>query len=275
MPVIMMGTAIEDRKGSHKELTNLMTNTVSFAIQNGIVGFDTARDYSNEKILGDIFYNLFSKRGVHREDIFVTTKIGNGQQYERNIQVQVEEALRALKLEYIDLMLLHWPLPGYYVDNWKNLCHVYKTGKVKAVGIANCRERHLLELERAQVEIMPHVVQIEYHPFRTVPKFMEMCKERKIQVEAYSANCVMLPFVRENPVLLRIANKYNKSITQIMMRWHIQQGTIPLFSSMSQRHIMDNINVFDFELDDEEMKDVFALNIDYKFHPESLNCPGY
>ena len=141
--------------------------------------------------------------------------------------------------------------------------------------MANVRERHLLELEQADVEFMPHIVQVEYHPFRTISKFREMCKERNIQVEAYTANCAMLPFVRENPVLQQLAQKYGRSITQIIMKWHVQQGVIPIFSSNNPAHIKENIDIFDFSLSEEDMQSIFALNIDYKYHPESVNCPGY
>ena len=275
MPAIIMGTSICDRKGSRKRLLNKMADVVSFAVQNGIVGFDTSRDYSNEANLGKVFGGLIRSGSIKREDIFITTKVGNGQQREKNMFQQIDISLKALKLDYIDLWLLHWPLPDYYIDNWKQVCDVYKSGKVRAIGIANTRERHIKEIEKITPDLLPHVVQIEYHPFRTVPAMRAICDEKKIQIEAYSANCVMLPFVRENDVLNRLADKYSKTITQIMMRWHIQQGTIPIFSSLNQKHILENIDVFDFTIEDDDMKLLFALNCDYKFHPESLNCPGY
>lgn len=141
--------------------------------------------------------------------------------------------------------------------------------------MANIRERHLLELEQAGVELMPQVVQVECHPFRTITGLREMCKTRNIQVEAYTANCAMLPFVRENLVLQQLAQKYGKSITQIIMRWHVQQGVVPIFSSNNPSHIKENVDVFDFSLSEEDMQLIFGLNIDYKYHPESVNCPGY
>ena len=155
------------------------------------------------------------------------------------------------------------------------MCDIYKSAKVRAIGIANCSTRHIYELENARVDMMPHVLQIEYHPFRTISETREACSQRKIQIEAYSANCLMLPFVRENDVLKNIAKEHNKTITQIIMRWHVQQGTVPIFSSTNHEHIVDNIDVFDFELSPEEMAAIFNLDQDYKFHPESLNCPGY
>lgn len=275
MPAIVMGTSVDDRKGSRKKLIGKMSEVVCFAVQHGLTGFDTSRDYSNEDVLGKVFSDLMRSGDIKREDIFITTKVGNGQQREKNMYQQINMSLKALKLDYIDLWLLHWPLPDYYLDNWKQVCEIYKSGKVRAIGIANCRERHIKAIEKITPDLLPHVVQIEYHPFRTVPAMRELCQRKKIQIEAYSANCVMLPFVKENDVLNGLAEKYGKTVTQIMMRWHIQQGTLPVFSSLNREHILENIDVFDFTLEKEDMERIFALDCDYKFHPESLNCPGY
>ena len=283
IPPIMLGTSISDRQSlslfgkqtSDKQLFNQMTDGLIYAVKNGITGIDTGRDYNNETILGDIFKDLFRNHIINRESLFITTKVGNGQQRLCDMEKELEISLKSLKLDYLDLWMLHWPLPDFYIDNWKQLCKIYKSGKVKAIGIANVRERHLLEMENADVEFMPQIVQVEYHPFRTIETFKKMCGERNIQVEAYTANCAMLPFVRENNLLNELAQKYDKSLTQIIMRWHVQQGVIPIFSSNNPKHISENIDVFDFDISDDDMKQIFDLNIDYKYHPESVNCPGY
>ena len=283
IPSIAMGTSICDRQcfslfgqyNSDKFLFKQMTNGLVYAVQNGVTGIDTGRDYNNEPLLGKIFKDLFGNHMVARENLFITTKVGNEQQRFYDMEKELDISLKALKLDYLDLWMLHWPLPNYYIDNWKQICKIYKSGKVRAIGIANVRERHLMELEQAGIEFMPQVVQVEYHPFRTITAFRNMCKERNIQIEAYTANCAMLPFVRENAVLKALAEKYGKSITQIIMRWHVQQGVIPIFSSNNPRHIKDNIDVFDFSISEKDMQSIFDLNIDYKYHPESVNCPGY
>lgn len=283
IPVIMLGTSICDRQcfsrlGKHisdKILYRQMTDGLVYAIKNGITGIDTGRDYNNEPLLGKIFKELFRSKIVKREDLFITTKVGNGQQRLANMEKEIDISLKNMNLDYIDLWMLHWPLPDYYIANWKQICNIYKSGKVKAIGMANVRERHLLELENSGVELMPQVVQVEYHPFRTISSFRKMCKDRNIQIEAYSANCAMLPFVRENPVLIQLAQKYGRSVTQIIMKWHIQQGVIPVFSSNNPIHIKENIDLFDFNLSEEDIQRIFDLNIDYKYHPESINCPGY
>lgn len=283
IPSIMMGTSICDRQSlsrfgkrtSDKFLFKQMSDGLVYAVKNGVTGIDTGRDYNNEPILGNIFKDLFRNHIVNREELFISTKVGNGQQRFCDMEKELDISLKSLRLDYLDLWMLHWPLPDFYIGNWKQLCKIYKSGKVKSIGIANVRERHLYELEQADVEFMPQIVQVECHPFRTVDGLRKLCSEKNIQLEAYTANCAMLPFVRENTVLNELAKKYGKSLTQIIMRWHIQQGVIPIFSSNNPKHISENIDIFDFDLSEDDMKRIFDLNMDYKYHPESVNCPGY
>ena len=274
MPKIMMGTSICDLKGPVKELQKQLEDSIIFGESLKTVGFDTGRDYANEPLLGEIFNRMLSKGICRREDLFITTKVGNGQQRQRNMENEIDISLKNFKLDYIDLWMLHWPLPDYWLDNWEQVVEIYKKGKVRAIGIANSRSRHISALKQAGLK-MPHVMQVEYHPFRTIPEFRKDLIDNNIQLEAYSANCLMLPFVKENPVLNEIARNHSRTITQIIMRWHIQQNSIPIFRSFNTSHIKDNVSVLDFELSEEEMQQIFSLNQDYKFHPESLNCPGY
>jgi len=272
---IMLGTSLWDCTGNKKQLEAQLVNSIFAAVNCGIRGFDTARDYYNETLLGEIFKKLEKKDGIKRKDLFITTKIGNSQQRLGNISEQIDISLKNLKTDYIDLWLLHWPYPNFYIENWGKMEDVYRSGKVRAIGICNCRERHLHALFNAGISIKPLVVQFEYHPFRTVPSLVKMCKEYNMQIEAYSALCCMLPFVRKNKTLELFAIKYNKSIAQIILRWHLQQGVIPIFRSFNPDRLKSNIDVFDFELQQEDMESIFSLNDDYKFHPESMNCPGF
>ncbi len=274
MPQIMMGTSICDLKGNARVLQKQLHAAIAFGESLKTIGFDTARDYDNEALLGTIFGAMMATGVCKREDIFITTKVGNSQQRVKDMYHEIDISLNSLKMDYIDLWLLHWPLPEYWLDNWTQMIEIYEQGKVKAIGIANCRERHIEAIKKAGLP-MPHIMQVEYHPFRTIEKFRRMCSDYGIQMEAYSANCLMLPFVKGNKVLNNIAQTHQKSVTQIIMRWHIQQGVIPIFRSFNSAHIQENTDVFGFELSEEEMNLIFSLDMDYKFHPESLNCPGY
>jgi diketogulonate reductase-like aldo/keto reductase len=249
---------------------------ITSSVKNGINGFDTSHDYGkSEKYLGKAIRG-FEKRGVlKREDIFITTKIGNGQQYEGNIEYHVNMALDRLRVTYIDLMLLHWPTPNCYINNWKKLEKIYESGKIKSIGLANCTERHLFALFNSGIKYKPHVVQFEYHPFRTVAGLVKMCKDNNIAVQAYTSLCQMIPLVTENELLKKLVVKYKKTIAQILLRWDMQQNIVPIFRSYNENRIRENTQIFDFVIDEYDMQQIFGLNIDYKYHPESMNCPGF
>lgn len=275
MPAVVMGTSLCDRKGRASDLYKPLEISVREAMANGIRAFDTARDYNNEGLLGKVFKNAIKAGIVAREDLFITTKVGNSQQIGGNMRRELEQSLQALQLEYLDLWLLHWPYPDYWLNNWKQLEDIYQSGKVRAIGICNCRERHLERLLQPDIRVKPQVIQIEYHPFRTVPGFVGKCRKENIQLEAYSALCNMLPMVKENKLLNELALKYRKTVPQIIMKWHVQQGSVPIFSSLNADRIRMNTDINDFVLDETDMSRIFSLDIDYKFHPESMNCPGY
>lgn len=275
MPKIVMGTGLCGRKGRKADLYRFLESSIKGAIAHQIRAFDAARDYDNEELLGEIFKHVLKSGEIAREDLFITTKVGNGQQIEGNMRKELERSLRSLQLDYLDLWLLHWPYPDYYIKNWKQLEDIYQSGKVRAIGICNCRERHLNRFFQPDIRIKPHVIQIEYHPFRTEPGFVEKCQKENIQLEAYSALCNMLPMVKENKLLNQLSLKYHKNIPQIILKWHLQQGSIPIFISLNSDRIRSNTDIYDFVLDEMDMAQISALNIDYKFHPESINCPGY
>lgn len=276
MPFMMIGTPLFGYKDlpDGRKLWPKMSKAIEYALSLGSIGIDTARDYGSEPLLGQFFSDKLSDTTLKRDDFFVTTKVGNSQQLSLDMEKELEKSLDNLKLDYIDLWLLHWPFPDYYLKNWEQMCRIYESGRVRAIGIANLCVRHLCQIESAGLPL-PMVCQVEYHPFNTITDFREMCRKHNIQLEAYSSTCVMLPFVRTNPFLLSLAEKYAKSVAQIILRWHVQQGVIPIFQSFNPQHIEENSNVLDFSLTEDEMNAVFALNADYKYHPESINCPGY
>lgn len=274
MPSLLQGVPLlgHYKNQSKEHFKDVILNSIKC----GVWGFDTSHDYGkSELMLGKVLHDLCKQDRIKRKDVFITTKIGNGQQIEGNISECVEEALRALKTDYIDLMLLHWPYPDKYISNWKKLEDVYKAGKVKAIGIANVRERHLVALLEQNIEIIPHIVQFEYHPFFSQPSLIRFCKQRNITIQAYSPLVQMIPLVTDNIVLKHIASQKGKTIPQILLRWVFQNGVAPIFRSYNIKHIQETSDIFSFELCDDEMSHLSDLNIGYKFHPESLNCPGY
>lgn len=262
------------------ETTNWMDYTqmktlVTEGLKIGFRAFDTARDYGNEPIVGRVIKECLKEQSLKREDVFITTKIGNSQQRLGNIEEQIDISLRNLQTDYVDLWLMHWPYPNHYVETWHKMEKIYKSGKVRAIGMANYRIRHFEHLFKEGVEITPHCIQIELHPMRTADDIVAYCHEHNIAIQAYSPLCRMIKKIRESKDLHEIAERHNKSIAQVILRWHIQNHTVPVFKSLKTYRLRENFDIFDFQLSDEEMAQVASHDEDYKYHIESASCPGY
>lgn len=252
-----------------------MSALVEEGLRVGFRAFDTARDYGNEPIVGQVMEEQLKDAGLQRKDIFITTKIGNSQQAKGDIEGEIEKSLENLRTDYVDLWLMHWPYPGYYIDTWHKMEKVYATGKVKAIGMANYHVRHFKKLFDAGIEVIPHCVQFEHHPMRTADDIFEFCRANNIAVQAYSPICRMIPAIRNSPVLVRIAERCGKSIPQVILRWHYQHRSVPVFKTMKPYRLKENFDIWDFELTAEDMAAIHSLDEDYKYHLESASCPGF
>lgn len=267
MPSIVMST----NWMGYKE----MKAVVSEGLRCGYRAFDTARDYLNEDIVGKVIQECLREQGIGREEIFITTKIGNSQQVAGNISEQIDISLRNLRTDYVDLWLMHWPYPDHYIETYRKMEKVYESGKVHAIGMANFHRRHFDALFAQGVDVMPHCVQIECHPLRTVENLKGFCDEKKIVVQAYSPLCRMIDPVRDSDVLKEIADVTGKTVGQVILRWHYQRGTVPVFKSVKPGRIRENCDIFDFELTDGQMALISGMNQNYKYHLESASCPGF
>ena len=267
LPVLSIGT----NRMNEKKLEIIL----GAAIEAGITFFDTARDYGNEKAVGEAIKNVCKNKSIKRKNIFITTKVGNSQQLRKNMFSEIEESLRNLQTDYIDLWMLHWPYPDFYIDNYHQMEKILESGKVKAIGIANCQERHLRKLLDSSIKYIPMVIQIEHHPLKISHELLQYCKKQGIVVEAYSPFCFMIDKIRKNDVLLLLAEKYHKTLGQIVLRWHYQHQILPVFRSENPNRFKENTNIFDFSISDEDMEKINSLDEDFKFIPESLHCPGY
>lgn len=229
-------------------------NAVNDALEVGYRLLDTARIYGNEKAVGQ----AVKTSGIAREDIFITTKLWNSDQgYDSAIDA-FDESRGRLGLDYIDLYLIHWPASNRRHEAWRALVDIYNVGRSKAIGVSNYNVQHLQEVLN-QSDVVPAVNQIEFHPFiyQQQRDTLDFCKAHGIVVEAYSP----LAQARQmhNPVIGEIAIKHRKTHAQIMLRWAIQHGTVPIPKSTHVERMKENLDVFDFELSDHDMDQLNRL----------------
>lgn len=267
MPPIIMSTNWMDYP--------TMKKVVTAGLEIGYRAFDTARDYGNEHIVGKVLQECLKEQGLKREDIFITTKIGNGQQEQGNITEQIELSLRNLKTDYVDCWLMHWPYPDHYIATYHKMEKVYKEGKVKAIGMANYHIRHFQKLWEAGFEITPHCVQFEHHPLRTAIDIQDFCHKHNIAIQAYTPLCRMIDKIKKSTILQDISSKTGKTIGQVILRWHYQHNSAPCFKSVNPIRLRENFDIWDFELSESDMQLINSMNADYKYHLESASCPGF
>lgn len=219
--------------------------SILWALEAGYRLIDTAKIYGNEAGVG----NAVRKSGIAREEIFVTTKLWPTDFF--RVRAAFQKSLDKLGLGYIDLYLIHWPIPFVKRRLWKDFESIYAEGRVRAIGVSNYSVEQL-EALASIAEIPPAVNQVRFHPFSYKRKLLDYCKTKNIVLEAYS------PLARGrkfgNPVIAETARKYAKTPAQIMIRWSLQHGLIPIPKSSRKERIIENGTVFDFQLEDDDMK---------------------
>ena len=228
-------------------------NAVKFALEMGYRHIDTAKYYFNE---ADVAKGI-KESGVPREDVFITTKLWNDDMREGNTCEVIEQSLKNLQTDYIDLYLIHWPVKDVFVEAWKIMEEYYKKGVFKAIGVSNFHKNHLDELLK-EAEVIPAVNQIELHPYLTQEDLVGYNKEKGIATECWGPLARGKVFSDE--VLGLIADKYGKTISQIVLKWEVQRGLITIPKSIHKDRIVENQNIFDFELSLDDMNTISKLN---------------
>lgn len=230
-------------------------NAVKKALEAGYRSIDTASLYENEIGVG----KAVKESGLPREQIFITTKVWNTDQgYDSTLRA-FEESRKKLDVDYVDLYLIHWAVKDKYIETWKALEKLYRDGFVKAIGVSNFQTHHLEDLMENS-EIIPMVNQVEYHPKLTQKELHHFCKTHKIQMEAWRP--LMQGEILNDPVIVELANKYSKKPSQIVLRWDLQHGVVTIPKSVHEDRIKENADIFDFELDIEDMLVIDELNED-------------
>ncbi|MCU1472359.1 aldo/keto reductase [Amnibacterium sp.] len=233
------------------------------ALEVGYRHIDTAEMYGNEKEVGE----AVRESGIDRGEIFVTSKLNNGFHDPEEAARAFQQSLDVLDIDYIDLFLMHWPLPGVldFVETWKAMERMYEGGTVRAIGVSNFKQHHLNRL-LAETTVVPAVNQIEIHPYLTQEDMREYDREHQIATEAWSP--IAQGNVLKDPVLVRIANRLERSTAQVTLRWHLQRGDIVFPKSVTRARVQENFELFDFELSDADMGDITSLNRDERTGPD-------
>lgn len=246
MPIIGLGVYKAENGGQVKD-------AILAAIDAGYRHIDTASFYGNEKGVGE----AIRASDVSRDSLFITTKVWNDDLgYEETLKA-FEISMDNLGLDYLDLYLIHWPIEGRYTEAWKAMEKLYADGRVKAIGVSNFHRQHLEEVF-SMCRVKPMVNQLEYHPHLVQKEMHEFCKMHGIQLEAWA------PLKRgglfEEPIIQALVEKHGKTPAQIILRWDIQNGVSTIPKSVTPSRIQENIDVFDFELSDADMKKIDSLD---------------
>ncbi|MGA3058074.1 MAG: aldo/keto reductase [Candidatus Limnocylindrales bacterium] len=225
------------------------------ALRVGYRHIDTAEMYGNEAEVAEALRDS----GIDRAEVFVTSKLNNGfHAYDRALAA-FDRSLQVMKLEYLDLFLIHWPLPGVgdFVETWKALEEIYRSGRVRAIGVSNFQPHHIERLVK-EATIVPAVNQIEIHPYFTQDDVRAFDREHGIATEAWSP--IAQGQVLDDPTIAGIAGRLRRTPAQVTLRWHIQRGDIVFPKSVTPARIAENFALFDFELTDDDMAAITSLH---------------
>lgn len=267
MPLVTLGTY--PLKGEE------LVRVINIAIQAGYKSFDTATAYDNEQNISALWDS-----GIKRENVFITSKVNvsvlkGRRRYlwlnKKSLKKAYFNSCYRLKVDYCDSYLLHQPFKGC-MKAYKELWELYDAGKVRAVGVSNFNEEELQELYNFCGRY-PMINQTEISPFNSQKSLVDFCKIHNIQVEAYSpfGRGLLVKELVNNPVLQSISIKHNKSVGQIVLRWIVQRGIVVVVRSSNRNRIIDNINIFDFELSEDDMKAIYSLDCKKVFSENQIN----
>ena len=227
---------------------------VKDAIDVGYRLIDTAQAYGNEEAVGE----AIRESSVPREDLFITTKVWISNAGYEKAKKSIEESLNKMKLDYLDLVLIHQPLNDYY-GTYRAMQDLYKEGKIKAIGVSNFYPDRLVDLSLFN-EIVPAVNQIEVNPFHQQIEAQKVNEKYGVQLQAWAPFAEGRNGMFTNPELKAIGDKYNKSVAQIILRWLLQRGIVPLSKTVNKERMLQNIDIFDFELTKDDMDKISTLD---------------
>lgn len=239
-------------------------DAVNYALETGYRSVDTATVYGNERGVG----KAIKECGIPRQDIFLTTKVWNDDQRQNRTMKAFEESLERLDTEYVDLYLIHWPVQGCYQKTWQVMEEIYQSGRAKSIGVSNFMISHLETLLN-DCQVVPAVNQMEFHPRLVQPEVLKFCQRNKIQYEAWSP--LMQGQIISIQAILDMAEHYQKSPAQIVLRWNLQHEVVTIPKSSHTHRIAENAQLFDFELSEEDMNILDSLDEGQRVGPDPNN----
>jgi len=239
---------------------------VEYALKIGYRHIDTARIYGSESDVG----TALRKSGVKREDVFITTKLWNSDHGYQTALKACDDSLKRLGLKYLDLYLIHWPVPEIRNESWTALTKLLKDGKCRSIGVSNYTIRHLTELLEKS-DVVPMVNQVEFSPFLYQKQLLDYCEQNKIQLEAYS------PLTQgaklNHPKIQQIAKKHYKTPAQVLIRWSLQHNLVTIPKSVREERIKGNSQVFDYNLTNDDMRVLDSLDENFRNSWDPTNAP--
>lgn len=271
-------------------------SSIKASYETGATLIDTASAYNNEKFIGNAIKILNENNVLNREELFIETKVGD-KLYEdglprgyyffnasscpchdtkKVVNEQVEQSLKQLNTDYLDLLLIHWPYNDVLNDIWESMEELYEQKIIRAIGVSNFKVRHLMKIMK-KAHYIPMVDQICISPINLLEEEYRFCIDNNILLEAYSPlNTLSNKKVKENHIdFYKLSDKYKKDISQILLRWFYQKGIITIPKSSKTDRVKMNSDIFDFSIDSADMSLINSLNIDFHYLVESRYCPGY
>jgi 2,5-diketo-D-gluconate reductase A len=267
VPTITLNNGVEIPQlgfGVYQVKPEETAQAVQTALEVGYRHIDTAEMYGNEAGVGEGIRNS----GIPREEVFVTSKLNNGFHAHDDALKAFDGTLEALGSDYVDLFLIHWPLPGIdvdYVETWKALEEIYESGRAKSIGVSNFNAHHLRKLH-GETEVVPAVNQIEVHPYLAQDELRAFNAQHQIATEAWSP--IAQGKVLDDPTILRVAERYGKTASQVTLRWHVQRGDIVFPKSVTRSRVEENFDIFDFELSEDDLREITALDRNERTGPD-------
>jgi len=249
IPLFGLGTYLNDNGYNAIE-------SILYALEIGYRHIDTAAMYNNEKEVGQ----AVRESNISREEVFITTKLWNSDHGYQNTLDAFNSSLDKLGLDYVDLYLIHWPVENLRLESWRALEKIYVDGSCKSIGVSNYMERHIDEILES-FSIKPAVNQVEFSPFLYLKELQQYCVSNGIALESYSP--LTKGYKLNDSRLVEYAEKYNKSTSQILIRWCLQKGAICIPKSSQKNHIKENADVFNFKITDTDMNSLDNLNENY------------